>query len=99
MAGDKIIVLLWDMWLSKGDIKRIGVGDCTWALMAEVGVYGLKGEKDWVGVETDRREWAPALSTDIGRWRMLLNGNSGGWSECVGDAGQSYQAKEKKVYS
>lgn len=35
--------------------------------MAEVGVYGLKGEKDWVGVETDRREWAPALSTDIGR--------------------------------
>jgi len=30
---------------------------------------------------------------------MLLNGNSGGWSECAGDAGQSYQAKEKKVYS
>lgn len=30
---------------------------------------------------------------------MLLNGNSGGWSECVGDAGQSYQTKEKKAYS
>lgn len=27
---------------------------------------------------------------------MLLNGNSGGWSECVGDAGQSYQTKEKR---
>ena len=29
---------------------------------------------------------------------MLLNGNSGGWTECVGDAGQSCQAKEKKVF-
>ena len=27
---------------------------------------------------------------------MLLNGNSGGWSECVGDAGQSYQAKKRR---
>ena len=86
VAGD--IVLFKEIWFSAGDNKRIGAGDCTWALMADVGVKDRKGEKS-VGVATDSRECAPAVSTGVGWWRMLLKCNSAGWSTCVGDSGQS----------
>ena len=87
IAGD--IVLFKEIWFSAGDKKRIGAGDCTWALMADVGIKDLKGEKDCVGVAADSRECAPADSTGVGWWRMLLKCNSAGWSTCVGDSGQS----------
>ena len=86
IAGD--IVLFKEIWFSAGDNRRIGAGDCAWALMADVGVI-LKGEKD-IGVATDSREWAPADSNGVGWWRMLLKCNSAGWSTCAGDSGQSY---------
>ena len=98
-AGD--IVMFKDLWLQADDNKWAGAGDWTreWALTADVGVKGLNGEKDWVGVATDNREWAPADSNGVGWWKMLLKCNSEGCSTCVGDSGQSYKNSKALLFS
>lgn len=98
-AGD--IVMFKDLWLQADDNKWAGAGDWTreWTLTADVGVKGLNGEKDWVGVATDNREWAPADSNGVGWWKMLLKCNSEGCSTCVGDSGQSYKNSKVLLFS
>ena len=98
-TGD--IVMFKDLWLQADDNKWAGAGDWTreWALTADVGVKGLNGEKDWVGVATDNREWAPADSNGVGWWKMLLKCNSEGCSTCVGDSGQSYKNSKVLLFS
>lgn len=98
-AGD--IVMFKDLWLQADDNKWAGAGDWTreWALTADVGVKGLNGEKGWVGVATDNREWAPADSNGVGWWKMLLKCNSEGCSTCVGDSGQSYKNSKVLLFS